>query len=165
MLKQKRVDCVVVSSKLHVSGRSTAPYIVSTSQPPADRTTLVTRSQHFGPSLGILLRSRDTKRFAVPTLPTGTVLIRPISQSLDPANPRFKFLSAKCTRRGLPVVPAFALTDYKAQGKTFEEVVLELRGHNMVNGEPSKCYFTNLYVQLSRCTTLRGVKLLSPVRH
>jgi hypothetical protein len=29
MLKQKRVDCVV-SSKLHVSERSTAPYIVST---------------------------------------------------------------------------------------------------------------------------------------
>jgi hypothetical protein len=28
----KRVDCVVVSSKLHVSERSTAPYIVSTSQ-------------------------------------------------------------------------------------------------------------------------------------
>jgi hypothetical protein len=31
LLKQKRVDCIVVSSKLHVSERSTAPYIVSTS--------------------------------------------------------------------------------------------------------------------------------------
>jgi hypothetical protein len=31
VLKQKGVDCVVVGSKLHVSERSTAPYIVSTS--------------------------------------------------------------------------------------------------------------------------------------
>jgi hypothetical protein len=35
----KRVDCVIVGSKLHISERSTAPYIVSTSQSPADRTT------------------------------------------------------------------------------------------------------------------------------
>jgi hypothetical protein len=48
VLKQERVDCVVVHSKLHVSERSTAPYIVSTSQPPADRTTIATLSQQFG---------------------------------------------------------------------------------------------------------------------
>jgi hypothetical protein len=47
MLKQKRVDYVVVSSKLHVSERSTAPYIVSTSQPPVGRTTLATLSQQW----------------------------------------------------------------------------------------------------------------------
>jgi hypothetical protein len=47
VLKQKRVDYVVVSSKLHVSERSTAPYVVSTSQPPADRTTIATLSQQY----------------------------------------------------------------------------------------------------------------------
>jgi hypothetical protein len=47
VLKQKRVDCVVVGSKLHVSERSAAPYIVSTFQPPADRTTFAALSQHF----------------------------------------------------------------------------------------------------------------------
>jgi len=36
----------VKRSKLHMSQRSTAPHIVSTSQPPADRTILVIRSQH-----------------------------------------------------------------------------------------------------------------------
>ena len=41
----KRVEFVVVSSKLHVSERSTPPYIVSTSQPPADRTTFAALSQ------------------------------------------------------------------------------------------------------------------------
>ncbi|KAM4061986.1 ATP-dependent DNA helicase PIF1 [Hirsutella rhossiliensis] len=29
----------------------------------------------------------------------------------------------------------------------------------------SRCDFTSLYVQLSRCTSLRGIKLLNPVRH
>jgi hypothetical protein len=43
-------------------------------------------------------------------------------------------------------------------------VLLELRGNRVVNSQPSKCDFTNLYVQLSKCTTLKGIKLLSPVR-
>ena len=119
---------------------------------------------HFGPPLGILLQSAETKALAIPTLPQQTVLIRPTSYTLDPTSHHFKFLPAKCSRRGLPVVPAFVLTDYKAQGKTFVEVLLELRGNRMVRGEPSKCDFTSLYVQLSRCTTLRGIKLLSPIR-
>jgi hypothetical protein len=119
---------------------------------------------HFGPPLGILLESQETKNLAIPALPTGTVLIRPITHTLDPANSHYRFLSGKCSRRGLPVVPAFVLTDYKAQGKTFEDVLLELRGNRMTNGQPSKCDFTSLYVQLSRCRTLQGIKLLSPVR-
>ncbi|KAH7248159.1 hypothetical protein B0J15DRAFT_400634 [Fusarium solani] len=120
---------------------------------------------HFGPPLSILLQSRETKDLAVPALPTGTVLIRPLSHTLDPASSHFRFLSGKYTRRGLPVVPAFVLTDYKAQSKTFVEVLLELRGNRMTNGQPSKCDFTSLYVQLSRCRTLQGIRLLSPVRH
>jgi hypothetical protein len=119
---------------------------------------------HFGPPLGILLQSKETASLAVPVLPAELVLIRPISHSIDPTDSHFKFLSTKCTRRGLPVVPAFVLTDYKSQSKTFPQVLLELRGNRMTNGEPSKCDFTSLYVQLSRCTTLRGIKLLSPVR-
>lgn len=120
---------------------------------------------HFGPPLGILLESQDTKNLAIPGLPTGTVLIRPITHTLDPANSNYRFQSGKCARRGLPVAPAFVLTDYKAQGKTFEHVLLELRGNRMTNGQPSKCDFTSLYVQLSRCRTLQGIKLLSPIRH
>ena len=69
---------------------------------------------HFGPPLGILLQSAETKALAIPTLPQQTVLIRPTSYTLDPTSHHFKFLPAKCSRRGLPVVPAFVLTDYKA---------------------------------------------------
>ncbi|KJZ68027.1 hypothetical protein HIM_12582 [Hirsutella minnesotensis 3608] len=118
----------------------------------------------FGPPLGILLQSSDTASLAVPVLPAEMVLVRPISHILEPTDCRFRFLSTKCTRRGLPVVPAFVLTDYKSQSKTFADVLLELRGNRVTNGEPSKCDFTSLYVQLSRGTTLRGIKLLSPVR-
>ncbi|KAJ6436948.1 retrovirus polyprotein [Purpureocillium lavendulum] len=53
---------------------------------------------------------------------------------------------------------------FAGKGKTFAEVLLELRGNRVTNGEPSKCDFTSLYVPLSRCTTLQGIKLLSPVR-
>jgi hypothetical protein len=119
---------------------------------------------HFGPPLGILLQSKETDDLVIPGLPVGTILIRPMSQTLDPAQPRFKSIAAKCSRRGLPVVPAFVVTDYKAQGKTFSKVLLELRGNRTTNGEHSKCDFTSLYVQLSRCTTLQGIKLLSPIR-
>ncbi|KAJ3550717.1 hypothetical protein NPX13_g11461 [Xylaria arbuscula] len=119
---------------------------------------------HFGPPLGILLQSTETENLTIPSLPPGTVLIQPISYTVDPTSSHFRFLSGKCTRRGLPVVPAFVLTDYKAQGKTFVEVLLELRGNRVTNGQPSKCDFTSLYVQLSRCRTLQGIKLLSPIR-
>ncbi|KAG7408961.1 ATP-dependent DNA helicase PIF1 [Fusarium oxysporum f. sp. raphani] len=119
---------------------------------------------HFGPPLGILLESQETKDLTIPTLPAGTLLIRPITHVLDPANSYYKFLSGKCTRRGLPVVPAFVLTDYKAQGKTFVDVLLELRGNRVANGQPSRCDFTSLYVQLSRCKTLQGIRLLNLVR-
>ena len=43
-------------------------------------------------------------------------------------------------------------------------MLLELRRNRTANGQPLKCHFTSLYVQLSRCTTLRGIKLLSPIR-
>lgn len=119
---------------------------------------------YFGPPSGILLQSKETKDLAIPSLPAGTVLIQPTSHTLDPTNSHFQFLPTRCTRRGLPVAPAFALTDYKAQSKTFMEILLELRGTRMTNGEPSKCDFTSLYVQLSRCTTLQGIKFLNAVR-
>ncbi|KJZ69888.1 hypothetical protein HIM_10721 [Hirsutella minnesotensis 3608] len=63
---------------------------------------------------------------------------------------------------------AFACTDYKVQGGTFERVALELRGTRttIVNGRavPSQCDPYSLYVQLSRCRTLDGIVLVSRVR-
>ncbi|KAK2470194.1 hypothetical protein H9L39_18342 [Fusarium oxysporum f. sp. albedinis] len=106
---------------------------------------------HFGPPLGILLQSKGTKGLSIPTLPPGTVLVRSLSQTLDPSN-----RNSKSARKIYP--------PDKAQGKTFPEVLLELRGNRVINGEPTKCDFTSLSVQLSRCTSLKGIKLLSPMR-
>jgi hypothetical protein len=88
---------------------------------------------HFGPPLGILLESQVTKDLAIPALLTGTILIRPITYTLDPANSHYRFLSGKYTRQGLLVILVFILTNYKAQGKTFIEVLLELRGNCITN--------------------------------
>ena len=58
---------------------------------------------HFGPPLGILLQSKETDGLVIPGLPVGTILIRPMSQTLDPANHSLqvhisKMLSARTTR-------------------------------------------------------------------
>ncbi|KAI0976961.1 hypothetical protein F4678DRAFT_469034 [Xylaria arbuscula] len=103
---------------------------------------------HFGPPLGILLQSIEIKNLTIPSLLPGTVLIRLISHTVDLASFYFRFLSRKCTR----------------QGKTFMKVLLKLRGNRVTNGQPSKCDFTSFYVQLFRCRTLQGIKLLSLIR-
>jgi hypothetical protein len=62
----------------------------------------------------------------------------------------------------------FTCTDYKVQGRTLDRVALELRGTRTikVNREvaPSQCDPYSLYVQLSRCSSLDGIMLLSKVR-
>lgn len=69
------------------------------------------------------------------------------------------------TRRGLPCTAAFTCTDYKVQGRTLEKVALELRGRGTmkVEGEvvPQPCDPYSLYVQLSWCTSLDRIILLS----
>ncbi|KAJ3572625.1 hypothetical protein NPX13_g4988 [Xylaria arbuscula] len=45
---------------------------------------------HFGPPLGILLQSTETENLTIPSLPPGTVLIRPISYTVDPTSSHFR---------------------------------------------------------------------------
>ncbi|KAM4055491.1 PIF1 protein [Hirsutella rhossiliensis] len=72
------------------------------------------------------------------------------------------------SRKGLPCAAAFACTDYKVQGRTFERVALELRGARATNVDgrvvPAQCDPYGLYVQLSRCRTLDASMLVSKVR-
>ncbi|KAF2176614.1 hypothetical protein K469DRAFT_733695 [Zopfia rhizophila CBS 207.26] len=60
------------------------------------------------------------------------------------------------TRKGLPCTAAFACTDYKVQGTRTTNI----------NGQavPSQCDPYSLYMQLSRCTSLGGIMLLSKAR-
>ena len=72
-------------------------------------------------------------------------------------------------RRGLPCASAFACTDFKVQGRTLDNVWLDLRGtRETVEADgsrtASKVSPESLYVQLSRARSLRGIRLLSEAR-
>lgn len=56
----------------------------------------------------------------------------------------------------VPLQLAWAVTIHKAQGKTFEKVAIDLGNRTFAHGQ--------LYVALSRCTSLEGLTLLRPVR-
>jgi hypothetical protein len=116
---------------------------------------------HVGPPLGIILKSQTTKGYSFPHIPENTIFISPESTSLKKKDANGNSLFGACKRIGLPCTPAFAITDYKSQGKTMEQVVLGLYGRYPGN----KCSFTSFYVQLSRCKSLNGIRLLRPLDH
>ena len=97
----------------------------------------------------------------------GVILLTPISVKIDCQRKR-PWQRTTVSRRGLPCTAAFACTDYKVQGKTLEQVALELRGTRTqnINGTmvPSRCDPYSLYVQLSRSRTLDAIVLLSEAR-
>jgi hypothetical protein len=122
---------------------------------------------HFGPPAGIVLASETTKYFHFVGLPPGTILLAPMSSEIECLRKR-PWQRNDVTRRGLPCTAAFACTDYKVQGRTLEQVALELRGTRTTNIDeqavPSQCDPYSLYVQLSHCTSLDGIMLLSSAR-
>jgi hypothetical protein len=58
--------------------------------------------------------------------------------------------------RQYPVRLAFAVTIHKSQGKTFENVVIDVGRGTFAHGQ--------MYVALSRCTTLDGIVLKKPLQ-
>lgn len=122
---------------------------------------------HFGPPAGIILVSETTKDYHFVGMPPGTVLLGPMTSKIEKVRRR-PWQRNDVTRRGLPCTPAFACTDYKVQGRTLDRVALELRGtrttHVFGQQIHSQCDPYSLYVQLSRCTSLDGIMLLSRAR-
>ena len=55
-----------------------------------------------------------------------------------------------------PVRLAFAVTIHKSQGKTFENVIIDIGRGTFAHGQ--------MYVALSRCTTLEGIVLRQPLQ-
>ncbi|HIE17219.1 MAG TPA: WYL domain-containing protein [Dehalococcoidia bacterium] len=60
------------------------------------------------------------------------------------------------TFRQYPIMLAWAVTIHKGQGKTFEKVIIDIGRGTFAHGQ--------MYVALSRCTTLEGIVLKKPVR-
>ncbi|XP_044722208.1 PIF1 protein [Hirsutella rhossiliensis] len=122
---------------------------------------------HFGPPAGIVLASETTRDLHFVGMPSGTILLTPITVKITAQRKR-PWQRNDVGRRGLPCAAAFACTDYKVQGGTIERVALELRGARTTTVEgravASPCDPYSLYVQLSRCPTLDGIMLVSEVR-
>jgi hypothetical protein len=122
---------------------------------------------HFGPLAGILLAAKTTKEFDFVGMPPGTILLTPISTKIECQRKR-PWQRSDVSQKGLPCVAVFACTDSKLQGRTLERVALELRGTRTtdIDGRivPAHCDPYSLYVQLSRCSSLDGIMLLSKAR-
>jgi hypothetical protein len=67
-------------------------------------------------------------------------------------------------RHQVPVTPAWAITDYKVQGATYDSIIVDLhrRDNNRKDSVSHKRY-CSVYVQLSRVKSLQGLHLLQPV--
>lgn len=68
------------------------------------------------------------------------------------------------TRHQVPVTPAWAITDYKVQGSTYDHITVDLHRYNRStkHGSSHKIY-CSYYVQLSRTRSLQGLSLLQAV--
>jgi len=55
-----------------------------------------------------------------------------------------------------PIRLAFAVTIHKSQGKTFENVIIDVGRGTFAHGQ--------MYVTLSRCTTIEGIVLRQPLK-
>jgi hypothetical protein len=120
---------------------------------------------HFGPPIALILQSEETRHLTIPGIPEGTILLKEIGAAvLKPTPSSFQFLSSPCRRSGLPCTPAFALTDYKSQGRDFDNVMVELVGRKITTTGFSKCDFISFYVQISRATSWENFFLSSTPR-
>ena len=59
-------------------------------------------------------------------------------------------------RRQFPLLPAYAITDYVAQGKSLDKVIVDIRR------PPGKTSSASIYVALSRVKSLNGLLILRP---
>eukprot|EP00742_Colponemidia_sp_Colp-10_P013665 GILJ01015450.1.p1 GENE.GILJ01015450.1~~GILJ01015450.1.p1 ORF type:complete len:670 (+),score=37.93 GILJ01015450.1:1352-3361(+) len=103
---------------------------------------------------------------ALQSLPEGIVPIVPVEKSFQwtesasagsvqpPGLGRTPTLSVK--RKQLPIIPAFVLTDYKVQGKSFDNVIVD------ITKPPGNRDAVGTYVCLSRARSLQGLAILRP---
>lgn len=83
------------------------------------------------------------------SLPPDVVVIVPTFTTFKYESPQgFSF---NIRRRQLPLLPAYAFTDYKSQGQTLERAIIDLDGCKSLQ---------SMYVMLSRVKTLKGLAIL-----
>jgi PIF1-like helicase len=126
--------------------------------PVSDDVTIYT-----GPPKALILQSQQIKSIEIDGLPPGVVVLK--GDQSDTINVKSSLYgNVKCRRVGLTCTPAFVMTDYKSQSRTFENLLLDLKGRMVTTSGPSKCDPISLYVQISRATTWEGFKIRSQLR-
>ena len=127
---------------------------------------------HLGPPAGLLVSSESTREYEITGLPRGMLLLQPRSAKISMTKFRRGLSSLyrnSLSRRGFSCAATFACTDFKVQGRTLDNVWLDLRGtREMIEPDSSrtasKVSPESLYVQLSRARSLGGIRLLSEAR-
>lgn len=103
--------------------------------------------------LYVLVKVDNTRLKALPGLEAGVIPLAPVAKTMriglgrkkkkrDKEQPQLKFM---VTQRQLPMMAAYAFTDYRAQGPTIPRVVVDIA--HTPSGQMS---IFNVYVVLSR---------------
>jgi len=79
------------------------------------------------------------------------------------ASPTGKGISIR--RRQFPCCVAFAITDYRWQGRTFSNVILDLEPPNPSGMRGGHHTYTAIYVVLSRCRSSLSLSFLRAFPH
>lgn len=94
-------------------------------------------------------RGRRSRRYSIANLPPNIVPIVPQTTSIKYTSDTG--LTFPISGSQLPLLPAYAYTDYKSQGRSLASVIVDLNGCRSLQ---------SFYVTLSRATSLRTVAVL-----
>ena len=113
----------------------------------------------------LLIKVVNHKFAPIGNLPPGFMPLFPTSFAIEvPVPEPLASLIGKDIRmrwRQVPYCAAFAITDYKSQGRTFSNVILDLESPNPKGGVRGGHYtYTAVYVVLSRCCSRSGLSFL-----
>ena len=105
------------------------------------------------PPLYVLVAMNWTKASALPELEHGVLPVAPLCRTFTVSSPTGKKMSI--SREQLPITPAYAFTDYRAQAQTIEYCMVDI-------GSPPYGQLTpfNAYVTLSRSRGRNTIRLL-----
>ncbi|MBP1707029.1 MAG: helicase [Chloroflexi bacterium] len=104
-----------------------------------------------------ITRDKNGDCLIIAGLPDGEVEIEPFTWEIYRFQVKGGTLQSEVvgTFTQYPLMLAWAITIHKSQGKTFEKVVIDIGKGTFAHGQ--------LYVALSRCTTLEGIVLRRPI--
>src|SRR5205814_9050057 len=108
------------------------------------------------PPACVLFRRENSKHSKFEDLEAKVIPVFPLEGSIT-----IKGYSVR--RKQVPMCPTFSLTDYKIQGSTLINAVLDLKDDSSLKGQNSYKKFCSLYVQLSQLRSLDRLHLLQRI--